>query len=260
LAQGTEQSVESLRAAALRAFHTNLVVPNNCVLAIFGDIKPTSVRAAVEKRFHGWRPNRLLRPATPQPVPAKPQRVTESRDKKQAVLVIGYPGLALADPDRYALEMLQEACSDLGSRLFVRIREKLGLAYYVGAQNFPGLVPGYFAFYVGTDPSKAGLVEQELLAEAEELRKHGLTAEELHRAKAKIIGHKKIARQDLGDWASTTALDELYGLGYRHADAEDALYEAVTLEEVRAAARKYLRPESVVVALIQPETGSRDSK
>lgn len=45
---------------------------------------------------------------------------------------------------------MQESLSDLGSRLFTRIREKLGLAYYVGAQNFLGLTPGYFAFYTGT--------------------------------------------------------------------------------------------------------------
>jgi len=42
------------------------------------------------------------------------------------------------------------------------VREKLGLAYYVGAQNFLGLVPGYFAFYVGTAPEKLGEVEREL--------------------------------------------------------------------------------------------------
>jgi len=63
------------------------------------------------------------------------KRVTENRDKKQAVLLIGYQGATVDNPDRYALELLQEACSDLGSRLFMRIREKLGLAYYVGAQN-----------------------------------------------------------------------------------------------------------------------------
>ena len=80
--------------------------------------------------------------------------VQEWRDKKQAVLIIGFPGASLHDTDRYALELLQEACSDLGSRLFMRIREKLGLAYYVGAQNFLGLVPGYFAFYVGTEPGQ----------------------------------------------------------------------------------------------------------
>ena len=95
------------------------------------------------------------------------------------------------DDDRYALELLQESCSDLGSRLFLRIREKLGLAYYVGAQHFPGLAPGYFAFYAGTEPAKAELVEKEFLEEAELLRTEGLTAEELKRAKAKIIGQKK---------------------------------------------------------------------
>ncbi len=119
------------------------------------------------------------------------------------------------NPDRYALDLVQECCSDLGSRLFLRIREELGLAYYVGAQNFAGLVPGYFAFYTGTDPAKAALVETELLKEAELLRTVGLTPEELKRAKAKIIGQKKISRAELGNLASTTALDELYGLGWQ---------------------------------------------
>src|SRR5207244_8077903 len=114
-----------------------------------------------------------------------------------SVLIIGFPGTTVHDSDRYALELVQEACSDLGSRLFLRIREKLGLAYYVGARNFLGLAPGYFAFYCGTAPEKVELVEQELLKEAELLRAEGLTEEELKRAKAKVIGQKKIARQDL---------------------------------------------------------------
>ena len=188
------------------------------------------------------------------------QRVTETRDKKQAVLVIGYRGLTVHDADRYALELVQETCSDLGSRLFLRVREKLGLAYYVGAQNVVGLAPGYFAFYAGTAPEKAAQVETELLNEAELLRTEGLTAEELQRAKAKVIGQRKIARQDLGGFAMTTALDELYGLGYAHTDQEDALYEAVTLDQVKAAAQKYLKPEALVIAVVKPETGQSDQQ
>src|SRR4029077_7916878 len=180
------------------------------------------------------------------------QRVTETRDKKQAVLVIGFAGTTLQSEDRYALELLQEACSDLGSRLFLRIRDQLGLAYYVGAQNFIGVVPGYFAFYTGTQPEQVERVEQELLKEAALLRNEGLTAEELKRAKAKIIGQKKIARQDLGSLAMTTALDELYGLGYNHSETEDALYEAVTLDQIKAAAKKYLTPHALVVSTIKP--------
>jgi predicted Zn-dependent peptidase len=90
------------------------------------------------------------------------------------------------------------------------------------------------------------------LTEAELLRLEGLTKEELQRAKAKIIGQKKISRQDLGALAMTTALDELYGLGYGYSDSEDALYEAVTLEQVQAAAVKYLKPEALVVATVKP--------
>ena len=150
------------------------------------------------------------------------------------------------------VSVLRKACSDLGSRLFLRIREKLGLAYYVGAQNFLGLVPGYFAFYVGTDPAKSKLVVQELLQEAEELRKDGLAPDELKRAKAKVIGQKKISRQDLGGYAMASALDELYGLGYANADTEDAKYEAVTVEDTRAAARKFLRTDAHVITVIQP--------
>ncbi len=257
---GSEESAAKVSVAGLKSFHEKLTVPNNCVLAIFGDVKMVDVKAAVEKAFAGWKP--LTRPAaTLSPSDGErdgmrgtlPLRVEETRDKKQAVLVIGFPGTTMADDDRYALDLLQECCSDLGSRLFLRIREQLGLAYYVGAQNFAGLVPGYFAFYTGTEPTKVALVEKELLAEAELLRTDGLTAEELKRAKAKIIGQKKISRADLGNLASTSALDELYGLGWQRADLDDAKYEAVTLEQTKAIAQKYLKPGAFVVSIVKPE-------
>jgi len=250
---GSEESVSGLKVADLKAHHEKFAAPNNCVLAVFGDVKASDVKAAVEKAFKGWKKGEEVERQKAEGGRQNEKRFVENRDKKQAVMVVGFPGTTLDSADRYALELLQEACSDLGSRLFLRVREQMGLAYYVGAQHFPGVAPGYFAFYVGTMPEKVELVEKELLREAELLRAEGLTEAELKRAKAKIIGQKKIARQDLGSLASTTALDELYGLGYGRIDEEDALYEAVTLEQVKAAAVKYLRPEAVVIAVVKPE-------
>ena len=253
---GSEESAGKVSVATLKEFHQKLTAPNNCVLAIFGDVTASDVKAAVEKAFGRWQmadsksgnPNSHL----PTSNSHLPLRVEETRDKKQAVLVLGFPGTTLGSDDRYALDLLQECCSDLGSRLFLRIREQLGLAYYVGAQNFTGLVPGYFAFYTGTEPTKVAQVEAELLKEAELLRTEGLTAEELKRAKAKIIGQKKIARADLGNLASTSALDELYGLGWQRAELDDAKYDAVTLEQIKAVAQKYLQPEALVVSVVKP--------
>jgi len=255
---GTEASVGKVSTGDLRSFHQKLAVPKNCVLAIYGDVKTGEVKAAVEKAFANWRPltrsSTTLSPSDGERDGVRGKtRVEETRDKKQAVLVIGFTGTTMDSEDRYALDLIQECCSDLGSRLFLRIREQLGLAYYVGAQNMAGLVPGYFAFYTGTEPGKATQVETELLKEAELLRADGLTAEELKRAKAKIIGQKKIARQDLGNLASLTALDELYGLGYQRMELDDAKYEAVTLEQTKAVAQKYLKTDAFVVSIVKPE-------
>ncbi|HMP82807.1 MAG TPA: insulinase family protein, partial [Verrucomicrobiota bacterium] len=252
---GTEESVSRLSVDDLKAFHARLVAPNNCVLAIYGDVNAADVKAAVEKAFASWKPNpeAKLSASDKPPVVNSPKHITETRDKKQAVLVMGFAGTTIKDSDRYPLELLQESCSDLGSRLFMRIRDKLGLAYYVGAQNFMGLVPGYFAFYAGTTPENAAKVETEFLKEIELLRAEGITQEELDRSKAKIIGQKKIARQDLGGFAMVTALDELYGLGYQYSDSEDAKYQSVTLEQVKAVAQKYLQPDAFVLAVVKPE-------
>src|SRR5205085_11037580 len=114
--------------------------------------------------------------------------------------------------------------------------------------------PGYFALYAGTAPDKLALVEAEIFAEVDKLRNEGLTAEELRRAKAKLLGQKKIARQDLGGYAVAAALDELYGLGYGNCDTEDAYYEAVTLADVHNVIRRYLDPEKCVVSTVSPES------
>jgi len=253
---GTEASVSGLSLEDLQKHHQRLVVPNNAVLSIFGDIHVEAARGAVEAALGDWMPGNGV-PSLPQPGAARAaSRSDATRDKEQAVLVLGFPGTTLESPDRYALELLQEACSDMGSRLFLRIRDELGLAYYVGASHFVGRTPGYFAFYCGTSPEHAEQVETELRAQAELLRTGGLSAEELTRAQAKVIGQKKIARQDLGHLALSAALDELYGLGFDHGDQDDARFAAVTLEDVQAAAARYLRPESAVMTILRGQPGA----
>ena len=250
---GTEASVAAVQRDALRAHHAKLVTPDNTVLAIYGDADPAEVCIAAEKTFASWlRGEARFHPQTSSAGLSGPGRTVETRDKKQAVFVAGFPGATVSDPDRFALELVQEACSDLGSRLFLRIREQLGLAYYVGAQNQLGLAPGTFAFYAGTAPEHLARVEEELLKEIGQLRDGGLTADELNRAKAKTIGQRALSRQDCGAQATAAALDELYGLGFRNWETEDAQTEAVTVEQTRAVAQKFFDPAKRVIAIVEP--------
>lgn len=262
-ALGKTNSVKALNPAHLRKALNDWLHPSHSVLAVAGDITMDQVCKALEKALKPMDGKSTPAPApqTPPPHHAKPgiQHFLETRQKRQAVVVVGFPGTTLQHEHRFPLEIIQEACSDLGSRLFLRIRDKLGLAYYVGAQQFAGLQPGYFAFYAGTSPDKAAKVEKEILKEAANLARNGLTKQELERVKAKILGQKKIGRQDLGHLALGLALDELYGLGFTFSQTEDARYQSVTLQEVKEVAKLYLNPErAVVVTLAGSETADQN--
>ena len=249
---GKTEAVESLTREQISAHYTTLTAPANAVLTVFGDIDAAPIRERIEAALSKWNspaPSVDL-PKTASASETKRDRV--STEKEQAVVTLGFRGCTLGHADRYPMDLISEALNDMGSRLFLKIREELGLAYYVGTQNFAGRVPGYFSFYAGTAADAAEQVEAELLNQAKSLAREGLTEKELLRAKAKLIGHKKIARQDLGSVAFATCMDELLGLGYNHHAEEDARIESVTLEQVREIAARYFGTEHFATAVSLP--------
>jgi zinc protease len=251
--KGSAESVAKLTRKDLLAFRDRLLVGRNGVISVFGNVKAAQVRELFEKALGKLKPGELALADAPQPAPFASTVTVESlKEKAQGVLMVGFRGADMFSPDRYALELIDEASSDLGSRFFVRIREEMGLAYYVGASQMQGLVPGLFLFYLGTDPQKIEPVRTALLEEITKLATEGLTAEELARAKKKLIGQQQIANQSNDSFGYMAALDELYGLGFDHYKALERDVTAVTLEEVKQVAAKYFLNRPHVLALVRP--------
>ena len=251
---GSPESVANLQRDPLLAFHREWVTGCNGVLAVFGAVKALEVKACVEKIL-GELPAGTPALEKPDPTPVLPEscRVEMAKQKEQAIVMVGYRGLDIFSPERYALELIEEASSDLGSRFFVRIREKLGLAYFVGATQMLGLVPGTFVFYLGTDPAKVEAVTAEFQDEIRALGNEGLTPEELTRAKAKLLGQEALRNQSNDAFAHACALDELYGLGFEESTRLRERIEAVTLEEIRGVARRIFCEAPSVLAVVRPE-------
>ncbi|MDB4691307.1 insulinase family protein [Verrucomicrobia bacterium] len=250
---GEESSVQSLSIEQIKSHHGRLVKPGNQVLSIFGDIDIEQVKKELSNLWEdSSESSRIELPQSPSETRVETLALSETCDKKQSVVVFGFPGTTFFDKERHALDLLQETCSDLGSRLFMRIRDELGLAYYVGAQHMPGLVRGYFGFYAGTSPEHVEQVKEEFKIQINKIKSEGITQQELDRSKAKMLGQKQIARQDLGHLAMASALDELYGLGFQHPLEEDAAIRAVSLEDVQKAAEKIFDLENSTVAVVGP--------
>jgi zinc protease len=258
---GSPDSVPRLTQKNLLDFRDRYLVAKNGVISVFGDVKAAEVKQALEQALHPMKPGAL---ALTDAQPAAPLRqmtnVESQKAKAQGVIMVGYRGVDMFSKDRHALELIDEASSDLGSRFFIRIREQMGLAYYVGASQMPGLVPGIFSFYLGTDPQKIEPVKTALLDEIRKLASDGLTSEELIRAKKKLIGQQEIANQSNDSFGYQCALDELYGLGFNHYKSLEHDVEAVTLDEIKRVAGKYFREQPYVLATVRPPEPAAPAK
>ncbi|GEP43861.1 peptidase M16 [Brevifollis gellanilyticus] len=252
-ALGTETTVKALTVADCRAMLRESIVGENGVLSIVGDVKASVIRKQVESAFarlpRGKRREITQFPATKR----KPVQPVIPMEKEQAILVIGFRTVGLHSEDVLALTLIDEACSDMGSRLFNRIREELGLAYYVGAQQFAALGAGAFYFYVGTDPKKVDMAQQEMLRLIADLAKNGLTKAEITRAKTAWRSQWLRAQQGNGSMADSYAWNEINGLGYAHFQSLPAKIAAVTDKDIKRAAKAYLDVASATIVRVMPE-------
>jgi zinc protease len=250
---GQAATVAKLQRDNLVTLQRRLVVPANMVLVVFGDVKATDVRRLVEERLGALKPGKAEFPKTAPESLAADARKQTTKPKEQAVLLVGFPTTDMFSPDRFALDLINEAYSGMGARLFLRIRDELGLAYYVGAYQLPGLQTGFLAFYIGTTAKQVATCEKELFADLEMLGKDGLNTEDLERAKNSIIGQRRVRMQDNAELGLMVGLDELYGLGYDYYRQMDERYRAVTTAEVQRVAKKYFAGKPHAVVVVRPE-------
>ncbi|MFN2540689.1 MAG: M16 family metallopeptidase [Chthoniobacterales bacterium] len=252
-ANGSPESVQKLTQKDLLAFRDHYVAAKNGVISVFGNVNAADVKQLFEQALGKMKPGALALTGAKPPAPlSKVDNVEAQKQKTQGIVMVGYRGVDIFSNDRHALELIDEASSDLGSRFFIRIREQMGLAYFVGASQMQGLVPGLFAFYLGTDPQKIEPVKTALLDEIRKLANEGLTAEELARGKKKLIGQQQIANQSNDSFGYQCALDEIYGLGFDHYKKLEAEVNPVTLDEIKRVAAKYFRDQPYVLATVHP--------
>lgn len=254
---GRSESIPQLTREHLDAYQQQLATGTNGVIAVVGDIDPeavidqvTAVTAAMPAGV------RAFADAAPVDVGALKHAHGVRHDitlpKQQAVLVVGYPAPGVNAADRMVIDLLDEACSDMASRLFTKIREEMGLAYYVGATQFIGLQGGLFYFYVGTDPERVDEVEAALAGEIARLGSYGLEDQELARAKRTLASKHRQQLQTNEGLAQLVALDELYGFGIDWHRSFAERCDAVTADDVRRVADDLLVQSPPVTVRVMP--------
>jgi len=252
---GSAESIDEITRADLIKYYDEFYVPNNMVLAVYGDVKASQVIKKAKEVFSNFEPRPLPLIGIPQELkPIQVRTAAEHMEKKQAVIMIGFQGIDIKSEDRYTFEVMTSILSGGGSRLYQSLRDKLGLAYSVGSFSFIGLEdPGAYTFYVATAPEKVEIARDGLLEEIKKLTTTEVSEEELNRAKKDLIGSETIRLETNQALALQCALDELYGLGYQNFERYASAITKVTKEDIRRVAAKYFDLGSYTIVVVGPK-------
>jgi zinc protease len=253
---GTTETIGNINRDDLMEFHQKYCIPNNMVLAVFGDINDEEVITNVKDAFAGFEKMEFVSPEIPEEEPLTSVKSVEAeKDIQQVVIQMGFPGMTVRDEDRYAVQMLDAVLSGIsypGGRLHDRLRSNQ-IVYVVHAYNQPGLDPGFFAIYAGTTPDKMETAMNIIREEIEKIRTELVSDEELERGKQMCISIQQIGLQTNSDQAFSMGLDELYGLGYDNLSHYEERINAITKEDIKRVANKYLTLDKYAIAIVKPQ-------
>ncbi len=256
---GNFTAIDKIERQDIVSFYQTLSVPSNIVLAIYGDIEPPKVLETVRQKFLKLKPGQFSGKQFGQKPPQKPLLdEVETLDKQQAVVMVGFLGPKLGDPDEGAVETLVSIIGrGMNSRLFMKIREEMGKAYHLTGSFLPGLDTGRLMFYVATNPEDDMRVKEILINTIKEVGDSGVTDEELETTKSYLKGRQLMSLETAASLADVTTLDELYGLGFARFNHYAAKLDQVTKEDVQRVAKSYLDlAHSVTVVTGPADTNS----
>jgi zinc protease len=253
-----EESMRSADLGALGAWHEQRVLRGAPQVIVVGDIEDAdSVAGTIAQVLAGRVRDAVgVHPAPPR-WPSTAVQHVEQRDKAQTALVLAFPGPPRNHPDGYALQLLSSAISGLGGRLFEELRSKRSLAYSVSAAPMARWQAGSFIAYIGMQPERETEAREEMMRELLRTTTNLLEEGELERARRYLIGSWQIRQQTHSRQLADLAGALLLGEGLTELREYVPRIEAVSAEDVRAAAERWIQPERVVEAVVRGTGGTR---
>ena len=251
---GTEAVVRGLGREHFLEYFTHQYVAKNTAVVVAGNFDEQAGIARVTELFGD------IRTGMPRPKPAvtEPQTVPqfcgEKRTIDQTHLLMGFRGYDAFHPKRYAADILGTILGgSMSSRMFVRIREELGLAYTVFSTSENYSNRGYFLTYAGVTHDRIPATITAILEEYRRIRETSVSPEELARTKDYLKGRMLMELETSNAVASHVGGEEMLTGKPLTTDEVFARIDGVTAADCAAVAEELFQPARLNAAILGPE-------
>lgn len=256
--RGTLDTVPALSIEAMRDFHRTRFGPAGMIVVIVGAVPAADAIEFVRRAFENWgnpdQPDAPPLPAVPLPQQTRRQFVPVP-GKTQSDLVLGTVGPARGAPDYYAATLANSVLGQFGmmGRIGDKVREELGLAYYAGSSLDAGLGAGPWSVSAGVNPANVEPALEAIVTELDRLIREPVSEQDLDNVQSYYTGRLPLQLESNEGIAGTLVNIETYGLGLDYLLRYRDTIMRLTREDLLAAARRYLNPNALVVAVAGPE-------
>jgi predicted Zn-dependent peptidase len=207
---GTEESVMGIGRADIKRYFEKHYVSSNIIVVFAGNIAPARGKNLADKFFKNLRKGENLA-KIPVKLPSAGARIASQYKKSdQTHLAIGFSGVSMDDERRYAANLLAVILGGgMSSRLFVQVRERRGLAYYVRSGSYEGTDHGYFVNKAGVANDKFAEASRVIIKELRKTKKELVTRSELEKAKNRIEGLTLLELENSYEVGASFGIEEL---------------------------------------------------
>jgi zinc protease len=254
--KGTVASLSQIDRGELVDYHNQRFRPSTVTVAIVGDVEPLEAAALAERAFGSWQggvPEPAAVPAPPRPAARRVARI-DMPGKAQADIAYGFTTISRLDPRYYAYWMMNIILGEfgLGGRLAANIRERQGMAYYAFSSFDAALGEAPLIVRAGVDPLNVARAIAAIDVEVGQLGSNGPTAAEVAETRQFLIGSIPRFFETNQGIAAFLQTAEYFGLGLDYDRRLPSLIEAVTDDDVAAAAADVLRADAAAVVVAGP--------
>lgn len=251
---GYPETIQAIRSQDLAAFHQKNYGPRGMIVTVVGAVDPVKAIDQVALLLGDWQnPDQPASPILPNVTPLNELTVrrVEIPGKAQADLVMGAAGPPRRAPEFVAANLGNSILGQFGlmGRIGEVVREASGLAYYVQSNLSGGLGPGPWDISAGVDPQYVDKVIDLLHAELRRFVKEPVSDTELADSQAYFIGSLPLSLESNYGVAGALINMERYQLGLDYYRQYATMIQAVTKEDIHNAARRYLDPDRLGVAI-----------
>jgi len=249
---GSKKSVTALTREAMLDYLREQYLPNNTVITVAGNISHQEVVTAISQAIGDWAGHQPQRGYSAYK-PKKARRLNiEKRDSEQTHLCLALPGLPLLHPKRFTLDLLNVILGEgMSSRLFIEIRDKLGLAYSIHSYTEHFLDSGSIIVYAGVELKNLETVIAAILEQLYQLKKT-VPESELSKAKELAKGHLILRMEDSRNVAIWMGGQEILTGRILSVDQVISIIDAISAEELEQLAQQLIIGDKLRLAVVGP--------